>query len=606
MIEVNQTMTILRNRLGWLITLFFLVLSITALPVAAEDALLTNNSGAGNAVYFIQDEPSLVINGFDLTPSGVQLPTAIMAVSISVDKPVPGSFIHLVIYQDANGGSPVDATLVYRQRVSLNVAGVNRIVLDRPALITEPVIWVGFYLPIDFRFHADQSGSSVLTYWAWTPGGSFDLASLASAEVLGPGDGSEPVGIAMDGIARITAETRTPEYDEMAAAYTLTEQLPEQLASAVAQDLSALRVYDNCQLLLHDPADHTISVALSFPLECRIAEAYEAPNQIANPVDQILEADRAGPLYKLSTFLSEEQRVPGRTSQLPVRVTHCMRIPSGDLERAVMAEVRESETAGERWFILPTVRINDVVCAEVSVAHYLSYFVPRTVESAPNVNLVVGYPRVEPHPLICGTPTKVYVPIVNTGLNWFDTPSGSVSVALEDYHVRTGVSTARYVLQVKTDQFGPGVRRVYPLGPISVTRNINELHRLEVRVDDAKAVGEVNKADNVWFTEYVLAPFGDDDDDCADPEELARLAQAEFDDWQQRLVDWEVWEAYCLTSPVCNLVDNVRFSFTVPYVDFVSEHEERCRQTASVCSWDTHNPDGADRDTTVDLELGAT
>ncbi len=603
MIKVNQTMTILRNRLGLLITLFFLVFTIAALPVAAEDALLSNNSGAENVVFFVKDEPSLVINGFDLTPFGVQLPTAIMAVSISVDAPVPGSFIQLVIYQDANGGSPVDATLVYRQSVSLDSAGVNRIVLDRPALITEPVVWVGFYLPIDFRFHADQSGSSVLTYWAWTPGGSFDLASLASAEVLGPGDGSDPVGIAMDGIARITAETRTPEYDEMAAAFTLTEQLPEQLAGAVAQDLSALRVYDNCDLLLHDPADHSLNVALSFPLYCRVAEAYEAPNQIANPADQILEADRAGPLYKLSTFLSDDRRVPGRFSQLPNRVTHCMRAPSGDLERAVIAEVRESETAGERWYILPTARINDVICAEVSVAHYLSYFVPRTGESAPNVNLVLGYPRVEPHPLVCGVGAMVYVPVVNTGLNWFDTLSGHVGVALEDYHVLSGNSTARYVLQVNTNQFGPGVRRVLELGPIAVTSNVNELHRLEVRLDEANAVAEVNEVDNIWFTEYVLAayPLADEDEDCADADELEQLAQSEFENLQRRLADWAIWEAFCLTTDICNLVDNVRFSFIVPYNDFVSNHETRCRRTASVCSWTT---DGEAGPTTVELELG--
>ena len=576
-------MTILRNRLGLLITLFFLAFTIAALPVAAEDALLSNNSGAENAVFYIQDEPSLVINGFDLTPVGVQLPTAIIAVSISVDAPVPGSFIQLVIYQDANGGSPVDATLVYRQPVSLDAAGVNRVVLDKPALITEPVVWVGFYLPIDFRFHADQSGSSVLTYWAWTPGGSFDLASLASAEVLGPGDGSDPVGIAMDGIARITAETRTPEYDEMAAAFTLTEQLPEQLASTVAQDLSALRVYDNCDLLLHDPADHSLNVARSFPLDCRVAEAYEAPNQIANPADQILEADRAGPLYKLSTYLSDDQRVPGRFSQLPVRVTHCMRVPSGDLERAVIAEVRESETAGERWFILPTARINDVICAEVSVAHYLSYFVPRTVESAPNVNLVVGYPRVEPHPLVCGVGAMVYVPVVNTGLNWFDTPSGQVGVALEDYHVLSGTSTARYVLQVNTDQFGPGVRRVLELGPIAVTFNVNELHRLEVRIDDANAVAEVNEVDNIWFSEYVLAPYTlDEESDCADPDELARLAQIDFESAERRAADWAKWGEFCQDTGVCSLENRDTRVIEIP-ANLQGRAERLCQRTASVC-----------------------
>ncbi|MCY3917599.1 MAG: hypothetical protein OXG49_16460 [Chloroflexi bacterium] len=506
------------NRSTLLPVLLFMLLSVIALPASAGDVYLTNNRGSESAVFFIKDEPSLVINGFDLTPLGMDLPTALDAISISVDAPVPGSTIDLVVYQDANGGSPIDATLVHRQSISMNRPGVNRIELDRAAIITEPVVWVGFYLPVDFRFFADQSGSSTLTYWAWTPEGTFDLTSLANAAVLGPGDGTEPVEISMEGIARITAETRTPDYDETAAAFPLTEQM----TTSSAQDTSLLRDYDDCRNLAYDPADNSISTGLSFPLYCRHADAYETPYQIANPPDQILEVDRRGQLYKLSTFLTDDQFVPGRASQLPVRVTHCMRIAPDDLERAVIGEVRESETAGERWYILPTARIGDAVCAEVSVANYLSYFVPRTAESAPNINLVVGWTEVTPHPLHCGAEARLRVPIVNTGLSWFKTPSGHVSVAVEDFHVGTGISTARYVLQVNTDQFGPGVRRVLDLGPIFVEQFVDELHRIEVRLDDANAVPETNEADNIWVTEYVLQhPPWFDDDECGpepDPE----------------------------------------------------------------------------------------
>ncbi len=507
-------MSILLNRLSLLITLSLLAGSLAALPVLAEDVLLTNNSGLEDAVFFIKDEPSMVINGFDLTPLGMESPTALVSVSIAVETPVPGSSAELVVYQDANGGSPVDAVLLHRQTVSLGRSGINRIELSPAAIITEPVLWVGFYLPVDFRFYADQSGPSVLTYWAWTPGGSFDLTSLASAEVLGPGDGSEPVELEMDGIARITAEVRTPNYEEMAANFLLTEQLE----TGAAQDTSTLQPYDTCDLLLHDPSDHSIDRALSFPLYCRVADAYESPAQIANPPDQILEVDRRGPLYKLSTFLREDQIVPGRASQLPGRVTHCMQIPAGDIEQAIIGEVRESETAGERWYILPSLRINDYVCAEVSVAHYLSYFVPRTIESAPNINLIVGWSQVVPHPLSCGEGTMVYVPIVNTGLSWFKTDSKHVSVTLEDFDVISGISTNKYVLQVNTDQFGPGVRRVLELGPIYVSHFPNALHRLEVRLDDENAVPETNEADNIWFTEYILQ-YSKASDDCEEPDE---------------------------------------------------------------------------------------
>ncbi len=500
----------LLNRSTLLRVVLLLVFAVSTLPASAGDVVLTNNRGGDSAVFFIKDEPSLVINGFDLTPLGMELPTALDAISISVDAPVPGSVIDLVVYQDANGGSPIDATLVHRQSVRLNRTGLNRVELDRAAIITEPVVWVGFYLPVDFRFHADKSGSSTLTYWAWTPAGTFDLNSLANAAVLGPGDGTEPVEISMEGIARITAETRTPNYEETAAAFPLTEQM----TTSSAQDTSLLRAYDTCDQLLYDPADNSISTALSFPLYCQLSDSYETPHRIANPPDQILEADRKGQLYKIWTLLTEDQLVPGRSSQLPVRVTHCMRIPPEDLDRAVIAEVRESETAGERWYILPSVRMGDVVCAEVSVANYLSYFVPRTEASAPNINLVVGWTEVTPHPLYCGAEARLRVPIVNTGLSWFKTPSGHVSVAVEDFHVGTGVSTARYVLQVNTDQFGPGVRRMLDLGPIFVEQYVDELHRIEVRLDDANAVPETNEADNIWTTEYILRLPPWDDEEC--------------------------------------------------------------------------------------------
>lgn len=501
-----------RNKL-WLttVTLFFLFIYST-LPLSAGDLVLSNNSGSENAIFYISGEPSLVINGFDLTPLGLELPAALDTVSISVSAPVPGSRIDLVVYQDANGGSPVDATLVYQQAVALEQTGINRIALEQVAIITEPVVWVGFYLPVDFRFHADRSGSSVLTYWAWTPESAFDLASLTSAAVLGPGDGSEPVGIAMDGIARITAEIRTAQNDELSGAVPLGQQF----VAEVPQDTSIMQYYDNCDLVLYDPEDISISADLSFPMDCRTVPEFEAPAVLANPPKQILDVQRAGNLYKLETSLREDQHVWGRPSQLPVRVTHCMRIAPGDLERAVIGEVRESEQWGERWHILPSVRFNDIVCAEVSVANYLSYFLPRTAESPPNVNLTLGWTRVNPHPLECGLEARLSIPVVNTGQSWFETDSGDITLVIEDFHVATSISTTRLEMAINTDHFGPGVRRVIETGPIFVERYVSELHRLEVRVDARDEITETNELDNAWSTEYILAlPAGSDT--CADP-----------------------------------------------------------------------------------------
>ena len=480
--------------------LLLAVLCLLSFPVAAGDTLLSNNSGDENAVFFIKDEPSLVINGFDLTPLGLELPTALDAVSISVSSPVPGSNIDLVIYQDANGGSPVDAELVYRQQVRLDQTGVNRIALDQPAIVTEPVVWVGFYLPVDFRFHADESGPSVLTYWAWSPASTFDLAALSNAAMLGPGDGSEPIAIEMDGVARITAEARVPQLEELGSAFPLGQQI---LAN-VAQDTSILQTYQDCNQVLYDPQDNSISHDLSFPLSCRVAHGFEAPHRITDPTGQMLDVQRGSQLYKIETWLRQEQLVEGRVSQLPVRVTHCLRVPPQDLDRAVIGEVREHETVGETWYILPSVRFNDVVCAEVSVAHYISYFVPRAAEAQAEVNLVLGWTNVDPHPVRCGESTMVYAPIVNTGRSWFDTASGHVKVTVEDFHVASGIPTVKYEILVPTDQFGPGVRRIIALGPINVYDFLHELHQIRVQVDIDNAVTETNESDNVWFTEYVL------------------------------------------------------------------------------------------------------
>ena len=475
-------------------------------PAAAGDTILSNNSGPENEFFYIEGEPSLVINGFDLTPLGLPLPVALDVVSISVNRAVPGGAAELVVYQDGNGGSPVDATLVYRQQVALQQAGINRIALAEPAIITEPVVWVGFYLPVDFRFYADQSGPSVLTYWAWTPGGTFDLNSLGSAAVLGPGDGSDPVGIAMNGVARITAELRTAESEEVLAGVPLGQQL----RAAEAQDTSIMRQYENCGSLLYDPEDIAISADSSFTLDCSIGSEFDAPTYVVNPDDMRLDLQRGGFLYRLDARIPQELHAPGAVNRLPVPVTHCLRVPEGDLETAVLGE---AHFVPEKWIILPSVRFGDLVCAEVTVSNYIAYFTPRSAESPPNVNLVVGWTQVNPHPLICGLQTSILVPIANTGQSWFKTASGYVSVAARITHVSSGTILAERNLRVNTDQFGPGARPVIELGPVQIEVYVDELQRIEVFADYHNEIQEINEADNAWSTDYVLK-YPDGHDKC--------------------------------------------------------------------------------------------
>jgi len=482
---------------------FSLVLLLIAFPAAAGDTLLSNNIGAGNQVFFIEGESSVVINGFDLTPLGVPQPVALDAVSISVDTTVPGSAIELLVYQDANGGSPVDATLVYRQTVALEFTGVNRIELSQPAIITAPVLWVGFNLPVGFKFHADTSGPSVLTYWAWTTGGTFDLSALSSAGVLGPGDGSEPVNIAMDGIARITAELRGAEYEEIAVGLPLDRQV----FNDVAQDTSIMRPYSSCANLLFDPEDIEISAGSSFALDCILTDEFHAPSLLAQPYNQNLELLRIGTLYKLTAQIPPQLRVGGAVSTLPVPVTHCMRVAEGDLQQAVLGEIRaqpDPKPGPEKWHIMPTVRFGDLVCAEVTRANYLAYFVPETEDSPQNVNLVVGWTRSKPNPLYCGINASIQAPVVNTGQDWFDTDDSHITIAVQDIHVASSIVTEERSFDIATSQLGPGARQSYELGPFVVDSYVNDLHRLQVTVDLDNEVDEINEVDNVWFTEYVL------------------------------------------------------------------------------------------------------
>jgi hypothetical protein len=480
-----------------LIAVLVMMFIFTSAPTLAGNILLSNNTGTDNAVFFIEDEASLVMNGFDLSPLGVQLPIALDAVTISVNTPVLGRSIDLVIYQDGNGGSPIDATLVHRQQVSLDQRGNNRILLSEAAIITEPVVWVGFYLPVDFRFNADKSGASVLTYWAWSTGGTFDLNSLASAEVLGPSDGSAPVGIDMQGIARISAELRPPINEEVIT----NAPIGQQVVAEENQDTSILEYYPYCGTLLYDPQDILISSGFSFTTKCDVADEYNAPTGVVQPGGEILDMQRAGHLYKIEAYIAESQRVEGNSHQLPIPVTHCMGILPGDLEQAVIAETRGIP---EVWHILPTMRFGTLVCAEVTNAGYLSYFLPRTESSPPNVNLAIGWAIVSPHPLQCGKDTSISVPIVNTGQDWFWTPTGDIKIIIEDVHVRTGVVIGAIEHKIETSRLGPGMRVVIEKGQLYVDTYVGELHRLQVRVDFDDQILETNEFDNTWFTDYIL------------------------------------------------------------------------------------------------------
>jgi hypothetical protein len=358
-------------------------LLMTASSTRAGNLLLTNNSGNQNAMFFITGEPSLVMNGFDLQPLGIQRPVQLDRVNIDVVSPVPGQQAIAVVYQDADGGDPVNATLVGQQAVTINQSGVFSATFNPPLQITQPVVWAGFYLPVDFEFNADRSGTSVLTYWGWTPGSTFNLSNLASAEVFGPGNGSAPVNINMNGIARITAELIT---DPTANNVTIT---PVATNSPNVQNGTLLRpVFDsegriiqavgdpntsllpllvypeetNCDDLYWDTDDIRVNYRFAVEVRCRLV-----PSQLTPKVPEGYELQ--GRTYDISIFGVQSPS----TNRIPFPITHCLLIENDGRDDAVLGL---SYGAPNEWEILPTVRFGNFVCANLNYAGVVAPFRP--------------------------------------------------------------------------------------------------------------------------------------------------------------------------------------------------------------------------------------
>jgi hypothetical protein len=347
------------QKIAWIVPSLLFVSLLVLLPAQAGEKVLNVNSTTGSEVWFISGEKSLVMNGFDLTPLSITLPAAIDRVTISVNKAVPGQTSELVIYQDSNGGSPADATLVGRQTVNIESTGPVTITLAQPAIVTAPVVWVGFYLPVGFEFLADTSGTSVLTYWAWTENSTFDDTRLSNAGVLGPADGSAPVNINLGGKARITAEISGAN----AQGTPVVVNNPQTIGASDA-NLAVLRQYANCVNISYDTEDERISYRDIIELDCRELETWHAPQ---DPLGY----SRRALLYDVIIFQSGETLA----GPLPIEVTHCIAPVAEDLERAVLGVATGAPKA---WRILPSQRFGNLVCAELPHAGLVAYFVPST------------------------------------------------------------------------------------------------------------------------------------------------------------------------------------------------------------------------------------
>jgi hypothetical protein len=360
------------RKLVILLVIAILLLVLSTFAVTAGNRVLSNNSGDASAPFFITGEQTLVINGFDLTPLALGLPATIDKISIQVDTPVPGAAVTAVVYQDANGGSPVDATLVGQTSVNIVQPGLFTVTFPTPVTVNAPVVWIGFYLPVNFKFQADQSGTSVLTYWAWTPGSTFDLSKLSTASVLGPANGTSPINLDMKGIARITGEITgsgvapttiplTPGTPGAAGAPGVVTTI---VSATSNEDLSVLRVYPPaCDTLLWDSSDVGITFSGAISVRCTAIWPGYAP---AAPLGY----ERKHLYYDL-TFYDDKGNVI--TGSLPQPVTHCILANAADIDRAIVGLASGSP---RRFETLTTLRTGNLICAEVYKSGGLSYFVP--------------------------------------------------------------------------------------------------------------------------------------------------------------------------------------------------------------------------------------
>lgn len=338
------------------------LLSLAGLSLQAGDVILTNNTGTTSTRWFVSGEPSLILNGFDLAAKGVTVPTQVEKISINVRRAMPGNPVEAVVYQDADGGSPQNATLLKRQTVDITTTGVYTLTFDQPVTVTQNFLWVGFYLPVDFEFYADTAGTSVLTYWGWKAGTTFDLSNLSTATTFGPANGSAPVSIDMKGNARITAELIT---GKATGGMTPTNTgIIKQVTGDSTTNLSPLSVYPSgCSTMYYDSADLSQTYKSSLTFRCRQVASYLSPTVPAG-------YERRGTLFDVYVF-----GIESGLSELPYPVTHCLK-PGSDTNLA-NGVLGLAQGAPRQWTILPTVRYGDYLCAELNYAGFVSIFAPK-------------------------------------------------------------------------------------------------------------------------------------------------------------------------------------------------------------------------------------
>jgi hypothetical protein len=346
-----------------LLLVVVLLFGAVTLSVAQTDSATLNvNRGTASDTFFISGERTLVMNLFDLNQFGLTPPITINSVTINVAKAMPQTPVDVVIYSDKDGGSPANALLSRRETLpDIGQTGAVTINLAAPVTVGDRFIWAGFYLPVGFEFFADLQGSSSLTYWGWTPNGTFDLNNLTTAQVLGPGNGTEPVSISMGGVARITLGVTFSGQSVISNLPTSTPQI-RQIPGETGVNLAPMVAYPNCQTLFYDSADVVQTYGSGITVYCKLLDSAQAQANLTGYAQR-------GPLFDFYLF-----GVPSGASPLPYEITHCIRPAESEIATAIIGL---KYGAPRQWELLPTVRYGDLVCAEVKYSGYLSVFTPN-------------------------------------------------------------------------------------------------------------------------------------------------------------------------------------------------------------------------------------
>ena len=503
-----------------MILLVGIMLASFAVNTSAQGNILSVNSGDGFSTWFISGEQTMVINGFDLRSYGLSLPVTIDAVRISVNTPVPGAPVVAVVYQDANGGSPVDAQLVASKTVTIDQAGVARVQLDAPAVIEAPVAWVGFYLPVDFQFYGDTSGSSVLSYWAWSPDGGFNLSELSTALVVGPADGTAPVNIDMGGKARITAEIRQVPVNPAEAVAESTDAVapettvdPESTAEATqsvnvisagvsnqlvtSTDGNLLDSYEDCAEVLYDPLDIRVTGRGGFYMYCRNNVTQASTGQVVGGDGRNYE--RTSYLYEVNAA-GDYKADENDAERLKVAVTHCMIVAPEDIDRAKIGIAYGSPRT---WRILDTTIFGNVACAEVTHSGNIALFLRRTgAENYRNVNLTfAGEPTLSPFPLRCAVTTEMFISIVNDG---FESTISPVIIGVEQITFLDGAELLAQVQTYEIPVLDPGESFDFTTSDISFASLPGLDNEIRFLIDYENEIPEINESDNAIFRQSTM------------------------------------------------------------------------------------------------------